>query len=202
MTATKTIANYSVFDIAIPLIENNNVLTLNIEKDGNSYVYEQGLGGKATVMSSADWTGNNFLKETVTPTFTLVDGGQISSDLSGNVAKIDVPAVAVDSLQAFRMSGSMLDGIGENASKYIMRVYYDGTDEAAFVVSAKHKKAMMYYDLASVKLKQGINEIVIPLAAKNWNSLGEIEYLAFYVGGKLGDAARTLYFVDCVLYNK
>ena len=83
-----------------------------------------------------------------------------------------------------------------------MRIYYEGTDEPEFVISAKHKKAMMYYDLATVKLKQGMNEIVISFAGKNWDSLGEIEYFAFYVGGKSGESQRSMYFVDCVLYNQ
>jgi hypothetical protein len=100
------------------------------------------------------------------------------------------------------MKGAMLDGIGENASKYVMHVYYDGADEPEFVISAKHKKAMTYYDLTTEKLKKGMNEIVISLAGKSWKSLGEIEYLAFYVGGKAGEPKRSIYFVDCVLYNK
>ena len=47
-----------------------------------------------------------------------------------------------------------------------------------------------------------INEISISFAGKNWKSLGEIEYFAFYVGGKMGENERALYFLDCVAYNK
>ena len=61
---------------------------------------------------------------------------------------------------------------------------------------------MIYYDLATVTLKKGLNEIEVPLAAKNWATLGDIEYLALYVGGRDGETARSLYFVESVTYNK
>jgi len=61
---------------------------------------------------------------------------------------------------------------------------------------------MLYYDLISVTLKPGMNEIVVPLGAKNWSSLGEIEYLAMYLGDKSGSPARSLYFVENVVYGK
>ena len=56
--------------------------------------------------------------------------------------------------------------------------------------------------VTTVTLKQGMNEIVVPLGAKNWASLGGIEYLAMYVGNKEGESARTLYFVETVVYDK
>ena len=132
--------------------------------------------------------------------FGLVDASVVS--LNGNIAKVDLPATFAGASQAFCMKGSMLDGIGENSSKYVMRVYYEGTDEPEFVISAKHKNSITYYDFTSVKLKKGINEIVISLAGKSWKNLGEIEYIAFYVGAKAGEPSRSIYFVDCVLYNK
>ena len=202
LTASKTIGDYNIYDIQIPLTNDTNSLTLNIEKDGNSYVYAQELGGKVTIISSADWTASNFFKQSVTPVFSLVDASEVATQLSGNIAKVDLPATVAGVTQTFCMKGAMLDGIGENSSKYVMRVYYEGTDEPEFVISAKHKKSMTYYDLTSVKLKQGMNEIVISLAGKSWKSLGEIEYLAFYVGGKAGEPNRSIYFVDCALYNK
>ena len=202
LTASKQIGDYKIYDIQIPLTQDSNSLTLDIEKDGETYVYSQELGGKATVISSADYTESNFFKQTVTPVFSLVDGNTVSSTLSGAVAKVQVPAVGVDEVQAFCMNGGMIDAITENTSKYVMRIYYNGFDEPEVVISAKHKKAAMYYDLTTVKLKRGMNEIVISLAGKNWDRLGKIEYFAFYIGGKSGEPKRSLYFVDSVVYNQ
>ena len=202
LTATKTVGDYKIYDIQIPLTEDSNSLVLDIEKDGVSYVYSQGLGGKATVISSADWTESNFFKQSVTPSFNMVDGSGISPAVSGNIARVDVPKADEGSTQAFCMKGAMLDYINENSSKYVMRVYYEGTDEPEFKISAKHAKAAIRYELTTIKLKQGMNEIVISLAGKNWNSLGEIEYLVFSLGGKAGEPKRSIYFVDCVSYNK
>lgn len=202
LAVNNTVGGYKFYTIEIPLNEERNSLTLDIEKDGQKYVYAQELGGKATVISAGVLQGKNFTKETVTPTFTLVNGNEVLSSLNGTVAKVDVPSVPVDKLQAFRMDGQWVNCIQENISKYILRVYYQGTDQPEFAVSAKHKKSMMYYDLTSVKLQQGVNEIVIPLATKNWNSLGMIEYFAFYIGGKNGENARSVYFIDSAVYNK
>lgn len=202
LVESESIGAYKFYTIEIPLSNETNALTLDIEREGKTYVYAQELGGKASAIATTSLQSSNFTKETVTPTFTLVDGSEVNESLSGSLAKIDVPSVAVDKLQAFRMNGAMVDCITEKASKYVMRVYYDGTDTPEFVVSAKHEKSMIYYDLASVKLEKGINEIVIPLASKNWNSLGMIDYFAFYLGGKTGEDARSLYLMDSTIYNK
>ena len=202
LSPTETVSDYNIYVIESPLTETKNVLDLTFERNGKTYSYTQALGGKATRNFASECVASEFTKESVTPTFTLVDGNTVDGSLDGKIAKIDLPAVAPETLQSFRMSGKLVAGIGENTSKYVLRVYYTGEEETEFILSAKHKKAMIYYDLATVTLKQGLNEIVVPLAAKNWATLGEIEYLALYVGGKEGEAARSLYFVDSVTYDK
>ena len=83
----------------------------------------------------------------------------------------------------------------------VIHIYYEGDDEVAFIVSAKHKKQMTYFDLTSVKLTKGMNTIEITLASKNWEKLGDIEYIAMYLGAKKGEPARTIYIVDSVIYE-
>lgn len=200
--ADATVSDYKLYTIATPLTQANNTLDLTIEKDGKTYNYTQALGGKVTLRSAADCTAAEFIKESVTPVFTLTDASNVDSSLSGQVAKIDLPATMDGTEQSFRVAGNLVNGVGENAAKFIMRIYYAGSDEVKFIISAKHKKAMLYYDLASVTLKPGMNEITVPLGAKNWSSLGEIEYFAMYLGGKSGEPARSLYFVDNVIYDK
>ncbi len=202
LQADVTVSDYKLYTVKTKLTETQNALDLTIERDGKTYTYTQTLGGKATVNTATNCTAADFTKETVTPTFTLVNGNAVDASMDGRVAKIDLPAVEEGSLQSFRMRGDLIKGVGENTSKMILHVYYTGSDEVEFVISAKHAKAMIYYDLATATLKQGMNEIVIPLSAKNWSSLGAIEYLALYVGGKEGEEARSLYFVDTVVYDK
>lgn len=199
---TTNVGDYKIYTIATPLTQESNVLDLAIEKDGETYSYTQSLGGKVTVNAASACVATEFSKETVTPAFALVDGSSVDSSLSGQVAKVDLPATLEGTEQSFRMSGNLVKGIGENTSKFIMRVYYTGSEEVNFIISAKHKKAMLYYDLTSITLKPGMNEIVVPLGAKNWSSLGEIEYFAMYLGDKSGAPARSLYFVENVVYGK
>ena len=202
LEATTSVDDYNIYTIATPLTQESNALDLEIEKDGTTYSYTQALGGKVTVNTASGCVASEFSKEAVTPAFALVDGSSVDSSLSGQIAKVDLPAALEGTEQSFRMSGNLVKGVGENTSKFIMRVYYTGDEEVNFIISAKHKKAMLYYDLISVTLKPGMNEIVVPLGAKNWSSLGEIEYLAMYLGDKSGSPARSLYFVENVVYGK
>ena len=202
VAATTTVSNYNIYVIETLLTETKNSLNLTFERNGKTYSYVQTLGGKAVKVTAEECVVGDFTKETVMPTFTLIDGATVDAMLGGKVAKIDLPATSTETLQAFRISGKLVQAIGESASKYVMRIYYTGEEETELVISAKHKKAMIYYDLATVTLKKGLNEIEVPLAAKNWATLGDIEYLALYVGGRNGETARSLYFVESVTYNK
>lgn len=207
LQSNDTAGDYNVYVIETQLTQAKNSLDLTIEKGGQTYTYTQPFGGKVTINLASACVDTEFTEEEVIPTMTLVDSSSVNSVLSGQIAKVDLPTTIVEETeenlnQAFRVSGNLIKGIGENTSKFIMRVYYEGTDSPNFIISAKHQKAMMYYDLVSVTLKQGMNEIVVPLGAKNWSSLGGIEYLAMYVGNKEGEPARTLYFVETVVYDK
>ncbi len=202
LVETTVAGDYKIYTVATPLTQESNALDLVIEKDGKTYTYTQSLGGKVTVNAAADCTAAEFSKETVTPAFALVEGSSVDGALSGQIAKVDLPAALEGTEQSFRVAGSFIKGLGENTAKFVMRVYYTGSDEAKFIISAKHQKAMLYYDLTSVTLKPGMNEIVVSLGAKNWASLGGIEYLAMYVGEKAGEPARSLYFVENVVYSK
>ena len=75
-------------------------------------------------------------------------------------------------------------------------------DEVEIAFSAKYKNQPDYIDLTTKKLQKGMNTIEISMADKNWNKLGDIEYIAVYLGGKQGEPARTLYIADSVIYGK
>ena len=202
LSQDKSVGDYKFYTLKIPLGEERNVLTLNIGRNGKSYVYSQDLGGKTVTIGAKQLSVGDFSKETVTPAVSFVNGAELGEAFSGKAAKIEVPAVNEGALQSFRMKGAIAASLNESVSKFVLRVYYEGADEPDFVISAKHTSSMIYYDLASAKLKNGVNEIVIPFAGKNWNTLGAIEYLAFYLGGKDGEAARSIYLIGGTVYGK
>ena len=61
---------------------------------------------------------------------------------------------------------------------------------------------MLYMDLVSTKLVKGMNVVEVELTSKNWEKLGAIDYVIFYLGGKKGEPSRTVYLVDTVAYAK
>jgi hypothetical protein len=145
---------------------------------------------------------SEFKKEAITPTVSIIDANTVDASLTGKLVKVALSQTANNVAQSFNARGKIIEGVGENTSKIILHVYYDGEDNVSFIVSAKHKKQMTYYDLASTKLKKGMNTIEINLGSKNWEKLGNIEYVAMYLGAKKGEPARTIYIADSVIYEK
>ena len=144
----------------------------------------------------------DFGKETVNPTCSLIDANMLDESLTGKMLKIDLPKTSKNVDQAFNFGGSLLQGVGENTKKVIYHIYYEGEDNIEIVLSAKYSNVMIYYDIANIQLKKGMNTLEVVLTDKNWETLGELEYIAVYLGGKTGEPARTIYIVDSVIYEK
>lgn len=201
-TPKESIGDYDKYVLTSDLTSASNYFNIIVETEEGVCEYKQFLGGKATVNKAENANIKDFGKETVTPTCAIVDANTVDASLTGKMMKVDVPAVGKGREQAFAVKGSLLNGIGESASKLIFHVYYTGEDNAQFVISAKYKNIMVYYDLATLNLQKGMNTIEINLTDKEWATLGGIEYLSMYLGGREGEPARTVYIVDSVIYDK
>ena len=53
---------------------------------------------------------------------------------------------------------------------------------------------------SNTKLKKGMNVVELSFAGKNWTRLGNMEFLAFNIGGAVGEPERALYIADSVIY--
>ncbi|MBR7141345.1 MAG: hypothetical protein IKD03_04305, partial [Clostridia bacterium] len=202
VTATETIGAYKKYVVGVELNQTQNSFAFSAVKNGTAYTFEQTLGGKATVITADQMDVADFKKEGVTPTATIVDANTVDGTLTGKLVKIELPKTANNVAQSFNARGKILEGVGATAAKMVLHVYYEGEDEVNFIVSAKHAKQLTYYDLTSTKLKKGMNTIEITLAGKNWDKLGNISYIAMYLGAKKGEPARTVYIADSVIYQK
>ncbi len=178
-----------------------NVLELAIEKNGKTYGYKQLLGGKVTINRAEQTTAADFGEGGVRPGYTLVDTAGITG-ADGKAVKIDLPATHSNQSQSFTVKGSMLNGIDRTAEKVIFHIWYDGTDNIQLGIDAKHEASIIQIAMATAELKQGMNEIAVLMSGKNWDALGDIEYIALYLGTKDGCQANTLYLVDTVVYDK
>lgn len=202
LQAEKTIAGYNKYIVNVDLTNNQNSLNIVAEVDGDSYEYTQYVGGKATLNTAEKATASDFGKETVAPITAIVDANTVDAALSGKMMKIDIPEVGNRKEQAITMKGALLNGVDSTASKVVFHVYYTGTDEVKYTISGKFSKKLVYYDLATVNLKKGLNVIEINLMDKDWDSLGSLVNAIMYLGGQSGEPARTLYFIDSVVYKK
>ena len=204
LVAKDTVAGYKVYVIETKLVNASNSLNITVENNGKSYSFVQEFGGKVSINSATAYKASEFTNESagVSPTFTTVNGSSVDGTLTSQVAKIDMPATANGKNQAFRANGKIIEGLGSTTSKFVLRVYYGGEDGVKLVVRAKCSKQSLYNEFITVTLNKGINEIEIPVSAKNWDNLGDVEYLIFYLGEKTGEPARTLYFINSVVYDK
>lgn len=202
LQAEKTIAGYNKYIVNVDLTNNQNSLNIVAEVDGDSYEYTQYVGGKATLNTAEKATASDFGKETVAPITAIVDANTVDAALSGKMMKIDIPEVGNRKEQAITMKGALLNGVDSTASKVVFHVYYTGTDEVKYTISGKFSKKLVYYDLATVNLKKGLNVIEINLMDKDWDSLGSLVNTVMYFGGQSGEPARTLYLLDSVVYKK
>ena len=198
----ETVGGYKKYELKISLSDEQNYFSFTAEVDGETYDFTQALGGKAMVVDATKVNLGDIAKEDVQPTVSLVDANNIDAAYSGKMLKIDLPKARAEKWQSFNFKGALLSGVGENTLKIILHVYYPGDDEVEIAFSAKYKNQPDYIDLTTKKLQKGMNTIEISMADKNWNKLGDIEYIAVYLGGKQGEPARTLYIADSVIYGK
>ena len=196
LTPTQTIGAYKQYVASVVSDKEENSLSLTVQKGDKEYSLTQFIGGKVTLTDAESIGANSFSKEGVSVSASVVD------EAFGKAVKVDASEAGANTSQSFRLSGSFVSAFAQDVKKVLIHVYYDGEDEVPFVVAAKHKKSMLYMDLVSTKLVKGMNVVEVELTSKNWEKLGAIDYVIFYLGGKKGEPSRTVYLVDTVAYAK
>ncbi len=189
-----------VYTLKVPLEKAENSVAFTVAVSGAEYAFGASLGGKVSVNSAADASESDFAAEGVEPQFESADASSVAAGYTGVWAEITLPACEAETLQSFRMSGALLGGADKSANKMLLHIYYDGDDEPELMISAKHTKDVVYIGMANTKLKKGMNVVELSFAGKNWTRLGNMEFLAFNIGGAEGEPERALYIADSVIY--
>lgn len=202
LTPTESASGYDKYVINVALANEKNYFRLSATKDGETCEYTQFLGGMVKVTTAENIALSNFGKETVTPEVALIDASSVDVSLTGKMIKIDVPQSNMSKEQAFQMKGDLVKDINEKITKATFHIYYNGEDNVKYVMSAKYQKNPIYFDLATVNLKKGLNTIDLNFSEKDWSTSGYIDYFAVYLGEGNGQPARTIYLVDTVLSGK
>ena len=204
---SETAGKYNVYTITTALTEDSNLLNVSFECNGKTYSYVKSLGGKVSINSAESYlasdydvvSGNDYIE----PSFELVNASSVNSSLNGKLAKVTLQSAIEDVWQEFTFAGKMINGLSNKTSKVILNVYNDSQREVNFTIYAKYKNEQIYVQVASVKLKAGMNKIEVSLAATNWAKLGDMQYFIARVGEKSSvEPSRSIYFGETVIYNK
>lgn len=180
----------------------NDVNSLKIEYvvDGKTYSYTKLLPGKASVISAAEFY-QGFKKDTASVTSTLVTGESIG--LSGQAAKLEIGAQALDYQMFAFENKSVFSKLKENVNKVVFAFYNDSEEDFTLTMDVKYTKQKLYLSIPEVVLtSKKMTYIEMPLLNIDWEKYGEIGHIRFTCGNQEGQPARMLYLKDIVVYDK
>lgn len=115
-----------------------------------------------------------------------------------DVYKVSFNTMESNKTQSFNLiDREVLDKLNAKAGKLTFNIYSE--QEVKLSVRFKYENKAVLYEVATVNLKTGANEVSIGgLYAFDWTNFGKVEYIVFSFGEK-GDQARTVYFGDITL---
>lgn len=200
LTPVRENGDYSVYELAFDLAKGENEIALSVACGGKIYTFEKYLGGKVTAYKAEQFAGN----------FSVLDGATVEAELvpaltGGNDTwmNVKVGKAASKKWQNFKWTNELFSSLNAQSKKLVFHIYLSGDKELPLTVSAKYKNSSILSDLSKCTLKPGMNVVMISgLDAFEWNRLGGVEYLAFYLGAKKGNAAvNGLYIADVAAYS-
>lgn len=200
LTPVRENGDYSVYELAFDLSKDENEIALSVACGGKIYTFEKYLGGKVTAYKAKQFEGN----------FSVLDGATVEAELvpaltGGNDTwmNVKVGKAASKKWQNFKWTNELFSSLNAQSKKLVFHIYLSGDKELPLTVSAKYKNSSILSDLSKCTLKPGMNVVTISgLDAFEWDRLGGVEYLAFYLGAKKGNAAvNGLYIADVAAYS-
>ena len=192
--------DYSVYELAFDLSKGENSISLSVDCGGKTYTFDKYLGGKVTTYKAEQFEGG----------FSVLDGAKVEASLvpaltgeSDTWMNVKVGKAGSKKWQNFKWTNELFSSLDQSSKKLVFHIYLDGENDLQLTISAKYKNNAILSDLSKCTLKPGMNVVTISgLDAFEWNRLGSVEYLAFYLGEKKGNAAvNGLYIADVSAYS-
>lgn len=211
VTKFEKVEGGKIYEINCKLANKSNFMTLSFEADGKTYVYEQGLGGKATVYEG-ETLKNYFSKGNVTPTMEIVSASEIYAERNealtaekNNMLQITLDAI-MNRAQRVKFMGDLIEGLDQNAKTLVIHLYIPPNDsgaqeEVAFELLCQVKGQEIARSLYKATLKTGKNVLEIPLTSVNWGKT-KVEYLMMNFGDSSNSSQRQVCIKDVVIYEK
>ena len=210
VTSYETVSGGRIYTVKCNLSQTINSMTLSFEADGKTYLYEQGLGGKATAFECETFK-SYFTKGNVTPSVTVVSASEIypernESLTAENNKMLTLTLDAVENrAQRVKFMGSIIANLDNNAKTLVMHVYLpengETEEELTFELLCQIKGQEIARSLYKTKLKTGKNVLEIPLTSVDW-SRASVEYLMMNFGDGSNSCQRDVCIKDMVLYEK
>ena len=179
-----------------------NNLIVNMKADGQTFVYEQYLGGRVHInevngdVSAADLAKVENGAQTEFKKITASESG-IAGFTSENVLQASLGArLNFEMQQAFTLYGKLIAGIGESAGSLKLEMAATkGRTVSVILVGDKGETS-----LASVTFGDAAQAVEISLENVNWAKIGSVQCLRFNVAS--GDGALTVWLGNAVVYGK
>lgn len=211
VTNYETVSGGRIYTVSCKLSGTTNSMTLSFEADGKTYVYEQGLGGKATAFEGETFA-NYFTKGNVTPTVNVVPASEIYPErndalTAANNKMLQLTLDAVENrAQRVKFMGGLIDNLDGNAKTLVVHVYLPpnesgAEEELAFELLCQIKGQEIARSLYKTKLKTGKNVLEIPLTSVDWTR-ANVEYWMMNFGDGSNSCQRNVCIKDMVLYEK
>ncbi len=198
--------SYDKYVYTQTLSEDVNDFRATVETANGVYAYDRFLGGKVQKIDASAMKASDFVIQNVKPEFTLIeDASTVDASLTGGLVRLSVPMSPINKAQSFKVQGSFVKDVDFGTKKAILHVYYDGEDLPTFSIEAKYASKNVAYELNSITLQKGMNEISVTFLASDWVADTTLEYFMFRLKSSeevVREPERVLYIKDVILYAK
>ncbi|MBR2024083.1 MAG: DUF4091 domain-containing protein [Clostridia bacterium] len=204
VTNKKQVADGYIYTVEVMRSQEENLLNLSFEIDGQTYTYKQSVGGKIAICDASTFT-TSFVKQGVKPTLSLVDGNAFYPSETGiQVLKMSLPNTNTPD-QVIRFEGDFIAGLQPENRKLILHFYNPNETDIMITFKGKKKENGIYIDVTTITLTPGQNSVTLDLSALSITETGIVEHLLLYItdnkdGTKNAQVARDLYLKDIVVY--
>lgn len=187
----ETYKDGNLFTVRVKLDQKKNDVSLSVDADGKTFVYNRYIGGEVGFVSAQE-TQNSFIGE----------GVSVNSSYNEHGVHLNVDGTDGSVSQTIRFTNLASLGITKNIQKFVFKLNNPTNEICKLTMIAKYKNSKLYSEIASYELTPGENVIDVAMPV-NWSVVGDIEFFIFQFGeSKTAQSATSLIFHEMLVYNE
>ena len=201
-------------------LSSDNSISLEFVADGETMVYNQGVGGKMTIVEVEDIKANSFKSATTEVYASLVDtvdtndefGNPIdltglergSKDIKIEVYGADALEEEVEYINIFVQSEKLNSLFSNNVSQMVVHFHNPTNKVINISATGQIENQPIWASLFNANLKPGYNSIILSTGGADWskNKLVKMKWSFKNADGSQMYTNETIYLKDIVVYEK